>query len=52
MEAKILNLLDFNVAVQSPYNIICQVLHNCNADIEECQKLLKIIVYNKEINHQ
>lgn len=50
MEAKILNLLEFDVAVQSPYNLIYQMIKDSKKDIDECEKLLKIIIYDKEIN--
>lgn len=36
MECKILNLLDFGVAIQSPYNLIVQILGDSKKDIEEC----------------
>ena len=45
-----LNLLGFDVAIQSPFNIICQILLEKKKEIEECEKLLKIIIYNKDIN--
>ena len=50
MECRILNLINFDVAIQSHYNILCQILGQSKKDIEECEKLLKIIIYNKEIN--
>lgn len=36
MEGKILNTLGFNVAIQSPYNLLCQILGDSKKDIEEC----------------
>lgn len=45
-------MLGFNIAVQSPYNLLSQILEDSKKDIEECEKLLKIIVYHKEINQQ
>lgn len=50
MQGKILNILDFDVAIQSPFNLIYQLIKDSKKDIDECQKLLKIIIYNKEIN--
>ena len=33
MEGRILNLLSFNVAIQSPYNILNQILTDSKKDI-------------------
>lgn len=36
MECKILNILNFDVAVQSPFNLICQLIKDSKKDIDEC----------------
>lgn len=36
MEAQILNLMEFDVAVQSPYNLIYQMIKDSKKDIDEC----------------
>lgn len=36
MEGRILNFLGFDVAIQSPFNLINQILKDSKRDIEEC----------------
>jgi len=36
MECKILNILNFDVAIQSPFNHICQLIKDSKKDIDEC----------------
>jgi len=52
MEGRILNLVGFNIAIQSPFNYVCQILEANVKDREECEKLMKIVIYNREICSQ
>jgi len=36
MECKILNILNFDVAIQTPFNHICQLIKDSKKDIDEC----------------